>query len=107
MIPLTLTIKNFMCYREDVPTLDFRSIHIACLCGDNGNGKSALLDAITWVLWGEARTRTQEELVHQGQQDMAVELEFLSQGQTYRVSRRLSRSGRRSSTAFSASRTRC
>ena len=94
MIPLTLTIKNFMCYREDVPALDFRSIHIACLCGDNGNGKSALLDAITWVLWGEARTRTQEELVHQGQQDMAVELEFLSQGQTYRVSRRHSRSGR-------------
>jgi len=94
VIPLTLTIKNFMCYREDVPTLDFRSIHIACLSGDNGNGKSALLDAITWVLWGEARTRTQEELVHQGQQDMAVELEFLSQGQTYRVSRRHSRSGR-------------
>ena len=94
MIPLKLTVKNFMCYREDVPTLDFRSIHIACLCGDNGNGKSALLDAITWVLWGEARTRTQEELVHQGQQDMAVELEFLSQGQRYRVSRRLSRSGR-------------
>lgn len=94
MIPLKLTVKNFMCYREDVPTLDFRSIHIACLCGDNGNGKSALLDAITWALWGESRARTQEELVHQGQQDMAVELEFLSQGQTYRVSRRHSRSGR-------------
>ena len=94
MIPLKLTVKNFMCYRENVPTLDFRSIHIACLCGDNGNGKSALLDAITWALWGEARTRTLDELIHQGQQDMAVELEFLSQDQTYRVSRRHSRSGR-------------
>ena len=94
MIPLQLTVKNFMCYRDDVPPLDFESIHVACLCGDNGHGKSALLDAITWVLWGQARTRTQEELVHQGQQDMAVELDFMAQGQRYRVSRRYSRSAR-------------
>ncbi|MCH7785960.1 MAG: SMC family ATPase [Chloroflexi bacterium] len=94
MIPLRLTVKNFMCYRDNVPTLDLESIHVACLCGDNGHGKSALLDAITWVLWGQARTRTQEELVHQGQMDMAVELDFLARGQEYRVSRRHSRSAR-------------
>lgn len=94
MIPLQLTVKNFMCYRDNVPTLDFESIHVACLCGDNGHGKSALLDAITWVLWGQARTRTQEELVHQGQQDMSVELDFMAQGQRYRASRRHSRSAR-------------
>jgi len=94
MIPLLLTVKNFMCYRDDVPPLDFGSVHVACLCGDNGHGKTALLDAITWVLWGKARADRQEELVHQGQQDMAVELEFLAQGQRYRVSRRHSRSGR-------------
>ncbi len=94
MIPLRLTVKNFMCYRDNVPTLDLESIHVACLCGDNGHGKSALLDAITWALWGQARTRTQEELVHQGQMDMAVELDFLARGQEYRVSRRHSRSAR-------------
>ena len=94
MIPLRLTVKNFMCYRDDVPTLELEGIHVACVCGDNGHGKTALLDAITWVLWGEARARTQEELVHQGQRDMAVELEFLARGQRYRVSRRHSRSAR-------------
>ncbi|MCI0440874.1 MAG: SMC family ATPase, partial [Chloroflexi bacterium] len=94
MIPIRLTVKNFMCYRDDVPALDLEGIHVACLCGDNGHGKSALLDAITWALWGEARTRTQEELVHQGQTDMAVELEFETQGQRYRVSRKHSRSAR-------------
>ena len=94
MIPLRLTLKNFMCYRDNVPVLDLESVHVACLSGDNGHGKTALLDAITWVLWGQARARTQEELVHQGQQNMAVELDFLARGQRYRVSRRHSRSVR-------------
>ena len=54
MIPLKLRLSNFMCYREE-QTLDFSGIHLACLAGDNGHGKSALLDAITWALWGRAR----------------------------------------------------
>ena len=94
MIPLRLTLRNFMCYRDDVPTLDLESIHVACLCGDNGHGKTALLDAMTWALWGRARAGTQEELIHQGRLDMYVELDFQSRGQRYRVIRRYSRSGR-------------
>ncbi len=94
MIPLRLTVKNFMCYRDEVPILDLEPVHVACLCGANGHGKTALLDAMTWALWGSARARTQEELVHQGQTDMAVELDFSARGQRYRVSRRHSRSVR-------------
>jgi exonuclease SbcC len=92
MIPLRLKVKNFMCYRDNVPVLDLEPLHVACLCGENGHGKTALLDAMTWALWGQARARTQDELVHQGQQEMAVELEFLARGQRYRVSRTYSRS---------------
>ena len=44
MIPLKLSLSNFICYRENVPTLDFTGVHVACLCGGNGHGKSALLD---------------------------------------------------------------
>ena len=95
MIPLRLLVKNFMCYREDVPPLNFESIHLACLSGLNGHGKSALLDAITWALWGEARASHQEDLVHQGREDMLVELDFLAQDQHYRVSRKYSKSGSR------------
>ena len=94
MIPLKLTVRNFMCYRDDVPPLDLDGLHVACLCGDNGHGKSALLDAMTWALWGEARARTQEELVHQGRSDMAVELDFKAREQTYRVSRKYARTAR-------------
>ena len=87
MIPIRLTLENFMCYREGVPTLDLEDIHIACLSGDNGHGKTALLDSITWALWGKARSRTQEELVHQGQRTMRVELDFSANNQMYRVTR--------------------
>ena len=92
MIPLRLAVKNFMSYRGEAPVLDLEGIHVACLCGDNGHGKTALLDAITWALWGQARARNQEELVHQGETDMSVELDFAAQGQRYRVSRSHSRS---------------
>ncbi len=97
MIPLKLTLENFKCYRMDVPTLHLEGIHIACLCGANGHGKSSLLDAMTWALWGDAVHKPQEELVHLGEQDMRVELEFLAGGtkaqggQRYRVIRRYSR----------------
>ncbi|SUZ97310.1 uncharacterized protein METZ01_LOCUS50164, partial [marine metagenome] len=87
MIPLRLTVENFMCYREGVPTLNLENIEIACLTGDNGHGKTALLDSITWAIWGKARARTQEELVHQGQRTMRVDLDFSSHDQTYRVTR--------------------
>ena len=93
MIPLKLTVKNFLCYRDNAPTLDLESVHLACLCGDNGHGKSALLDAITFALWGSSRLgdRNHDDLIHKGRSDMLVELEFESSGERYRVVRRRAR----------------
>ena len=54
MIPRQLQISGFLSYREPV-TIDFTQIHVACISGSNGAGKSALLDAMTWALFGEAR----------------------------------------------------
>jgi exonuclease SbcC len=87
MIPLKLQMKNFMCYRDPAP-LDFRGIHLACIAGDNGHGKSALLDAITWALWGKARSRYDDELVSAGQTDMEVEFEFALGDARYRIIRK-------------------
>ena len=75
-----------MCYRQ--VTLDFTGIHVACLAGDNGAGKSALLDAITWALWGKARARRDDELIHLGEDEMAVEFTFGLEDQTYQLLRR-------------------
>ena len=87
MIPLRLELRNFLCYRENVPALDFTGIHLACLCGPNGHGKSALLDAITWCLWGKARARSQDALISFGAEECRVQLDFSSRAETYRVIR--------------------
>ncbi len=88
MIPAKLSMRNFLCYRDNVPPLDFSGIHVACLSGDNGHGKSALLDAITWALWGKARARTEDELIHLGRTEAEVDFEFLVDSARYRVIRK-------------------
>lgn len=94
MIPTELSLRNFMCYREHGDgkplTLRFDGLHVVCLSGENGAGKSALLDAITWALWGRART-TDDDLIAQGASEMFVELTFQLGEQHYRVSRRRQR----------------
>jgi exonuclease SbcC len=88
MIPLKLTLRNFMCYRETA-VLSFEGLHVACLTGENGHGKSALLEALTWALWG--RTRLGEDadgLIHAGQADLSVELEFEAGDRRYLVVRK-------------------
>ena len=87
MIPLLLTVENFMCYGEDVPSLNLEPVHIACISGDNGYGKTALLDAITWAIWGKARAKTQDELVNVARNTMFVELDFFAGESRYRVTR--------------------
>lgn len=87
MLPIRLELHNFLAYRSPDPIV-FDGIHLACLTGPNGAGKSSLLDAITWALWGKARLRTDDDLIHQGQTDMVVQLDFLQGDTLYRVVRK-------------------
>lgn len=93
MLPTRLELRNFLAYRAPEPIV-FAGIELACLTGANGVGKSSLLDAITWALWGKARARRDEDLIHLGQNDMQVSIDFLQDGLRYRVLRRRSRAGR-------------
>lgn len=93
MIPLKLTLHNFMCYRDPDP-VDFSGLHLACLSGNNGHGKSALLDAMTWVLWSRARSNQADDLITLGESDMWVELEFALGPNRYCVRRSRERKGR-------------
>ncbi|BCX05048.1 MAG: hypothetical protein KatS3mg053_2986 [Candidatus Roseilinea sp.] len=86
MIPLKLELKNFMAYRDPEP-LDFSGLHVVVLVGDNGAGKSTLLDAITWALWGQARAKRDDELIHQGTTEMRVALTFSEGRHVYQVVR--------------------
>ena len=66
---------------------------MACLTGDNGHGKSAILDAMTWALWGYSSlgARRDDELIHLGQTEMEVEYTFQLQNNRYRVIRKRDR----------------
>lgn len=85
MIPQQLTLKNFLSYRE--ATLDFRGLHVACICGANGAGKSSLLEAIAWSIWGQSRAHTEDDIIHQGSLEALVDFTFQCHEQTYRIIR--------------------
>ncbi len=92
MIPLALRIKNFLSYGPEIQTISFGPYPLICLSGKNGHGKSALLDAITWAVWGQARkvggaAKADEGLLRLGQTQMMVSLDFFCNGQAYRVRR--------------------
>ncbi len=96
MIPVSLTLKNFMSYGDEGQTLSFEGIHVACLSGDNGNGKSALLDAMTWALWGKTRASTvqsvsEDDLIRRSADEMEVRFEFKLNDQAYRIVRKRKR----------------
>jgi exonuclease SbcC len=102
MIPVRLKLRNFMCYRDNVPPLDFTGIHLACIAGDNGNGKSAIIDAMTWALWGKARAKSIDDLIYTTQSEMEVEFEFAIGELLYRVIRKRSRPKKRTSAGQSS-----
>ncbi len=95
MIPVQLSLRNFMCYRDTTEVLDLTGVHLACLSGENGAGKSALLEAITWSLWGKARDRfIDDELISKGATEMEVDFQFILNGDAYRVIRKRAMKGK-------------
>lgn len=90
MIPRKLELSNFLSYR-DTAVLQFDGIHLACISGANGAGKSSILDGITWALFGQSRSRSDDDLVNRhsvlDNKTAEVRLEFELEGTVYRVTR--------------------
>ncbi len=89
MIPIRLRISGFLSYHDPVE-LDFTRFDLACISGQNGAGKSSLLDAITWALFGQARRRD-DALVNLQSKAAEVTLIFQYEGAIYRIQRALPR----------------
>lgn len=91
MIPLHLTLRNFLSYRE-AAELDFSGIQLACITGQNGAGKSTILDGITWALFGKSRVKSDDDIVNRiaVRNGAAAEVEFIFEleGAIYRIIRR-------------------
>ena len=91
MIPHTLSLTNFLSYR-DTAELDLRGVHLACISGLNGAGKSSILDGITWALFGKSRTASDDNVINRiaAGNGKAAEVSFVFdlEGAVYRVIRR-------------------
>lgn len=89
MKPLQLSLQGFTAFRQ--PTqLDFSDLELFALVGPTGSGKSSLLDAMTFALYGEtARLGSTglDALIAQGERGLNVSLVFEAGGETYRASR--------------------
>ncbi|MGB9800886.1 MAG: AAA family ATPase [Thermanaerothrix sp.] len=85
MIPVRLRLEGFLSYRQP-QEVDFTAFDLACISGHNGAGKSSLLDALTWALFGKARA--EYDAVINDQSDRAeVVLDFEYEEHLYRVQR--------------------
>lgn len=85
MIPISLSITGFLSYKEPVE-IDFTSFKLACISGENGAGKSSILDAITWSLFGRAR-KHDESVINLESHRAEVTFIFYYEGNQYRIIR--------------------
>jgi len=90
MRPERLELEGFTAFRR--PTeIDFRGADLFALCGPTGAGKSSIIDAITFALFGSVARYDDERLVapviSQGQAEARVALDFAIGDQRYRAVR--------------------
>ncbi|SDJ92828.1 exonuclease SbcC [Halovenus aranensis] len=82
-----ISLRNFKCYED--AQLRFDS-GVTVIHGLNGSGKSSLLEACFFALYGSrALDTTLDEVVTIGAEETIVELDFTHGGESYRVRRRI------------------
>lgn len=89
MIFTKLTLKNFKSHKNTV--IDFEP-GISIIVGENGAGKSTILEAISFALFKQHSSKKIDDLVRitknkNSHEQMSVILEFVSNGKEYKVTR--------------------
>jgi exonuclease SbcC len=87
--PLHLEVQGFTSFRQHT-ALDFSDLELFALVGPTGSGKSSLLDAMTFALYGNTPrlgATGLDALISQGERGLSVSLTFEVGNDTYRVAR--------------------
>jgi exonuclease SbcC len=92
--PLRLEIEGFTSFREKA-VLDLEGLDLFAITGPTGAGKSSLIDAMIFALYGQVPRVGGEyrQLVSHGAERMSVRLDFKVGDEDYRVVRAIRRSG--------------
>lgn len=69
----TLKLQNFMCVEN--AELDFKDQKVIILLGDNGNGKSTVLDAISLCLTESKRGDSYKDYIRRGTKEAKIKLD--------------------------------
>lgn len=83
---LSVTLKNFKSHRDRHFTFQPGT---NAICGENGAGKTSILEAIAWTLFNYRGQYKTEDLIHNGEASTQVTVNFISSRdqRTYRVTR--------------------
>ncbi len=94
MRPLRLELEGFTAFREKT-CLDLSQLDLFAVTGPTGAGKSSLIDAICYALYGRVPRVANEvsACISQGVDRMRVSLEFQAGEERYRVYRETRRKG--------------
>lgn len=90
MRPIRLEVEGFTCYRDRQPALEFSDLTLFAIAGPTGAGKSSILDAMLYALFGEVPRIGKHgvsEFISQGRDRMSVALDFRVRNRDYRVTR--------------------
>ncbi|MEO0948991.1 MAG: SMC family ATPase, partial [Cyanobacteria bacterium J06641_5] len=88
MQPIKLSVRGFTSFKAD-QDLDFTALDsLFVITGPHGAGKSSILDAISFALFGKVpRDLTPKDLLSQGRDRLIVSFEFICSGDRYKVTR--------------------
>ncbi|MEM0981109.1 MAG: SMC family ATPase, partial [Cyanobacteria bacterium P01_H01_bin.58] len=87
---LAVALKNFKTHQDKYFTF---SPGTNAICGENGAGKTSILEAIAWVLFNYQGEYSRDDLVRNGSGSAEVTVDFVSNqdGRTYTVQRHTNR----------------
>lgn len=94
MRPIKLTMQRFTSFAERAE-IDFNDLDLFAITGPTGSGKTSVLDAMAWALYGHTPRlgKCGAELISHGASSLAVNLEFAAGIDRYRVARTAKRTG--------------
>ncbi|WP_298498657.1 AAA family ATPase [uncultured Methanobrevibacter sp.] len=84
MIFTRLKLNNFKSHQDT--TIDFDR-GISVIVGENGAGKSTILEAISFALFKQHTAKRIDDLVRNNSNHMSIELQFVSNGKEYKIVR--------------------
>lgn len=92
-----IRIKNFVCHGDT--EINF-SEGLTVFIGRNGSGKSSVIDAMTYALYGKHTRGNKENIIRDSSNDGLVELEFDFKGKHYKIKRAFNARGELESVAL-------